>query len=326
MSARSHARANPLSTKKRTTRNLQGPLPESLMLNVASFFVAPHKMHWNELLAMRAVNVSWNAVAFSSEAAPVLWTRLIRPPHDAALALGARGAGKDGPAVVDLQAALSLNPAVNETCGVTSAGLEALHGIRKLRLLNVRGPRRSYALSTTTQQSTISLDSVDRLLFSLAAPHGSKYHTPLHLMTDNDETWKACQLREDNWAAACRRSLTEKCDTCAADMNERFHGFQHCCDMCERQCCWKCDLILECDNCGSNCCMQCSKDKAPGKGWGLMMCDACMKAQCVDCNDMDMCADCGKHVCCSCEHMLFCEYCEESRCSTCEPCDCGYES
>ena len=106
-SSRAHALSNPLSTKER----VEGLLPDTLLVHIASFSVSPHAVDWRTLLALCAASVSVRATLVCEDAAPVLWRRLVRPPTDAALLLGARGAGFGGPTHVDLSGCAALTDA-----------------------------------------------------------------------------------------------------------------------------------------------------------------------------------------------------------------------
>ena len=122
-------------------------LQEALVLELAEAFVGARAMDWESLIAMRSVCSTWDGCILGAGAAPKLWARLIRPPNNAALRLGLRGAGESGPSVVDLcpRATARLSwpwrqplPPILERCDVNDQGLELLHGIPNLSFLDLR--------------------------------------------------------------------------------------------------------------------------------------------------------------------------------------------
>jgi hypothetical protein len=323
MSSRSHALCNPLSTNKRAARDQagEGLLPDALLLHVASFSVAPHQMDWRTLLALRAVNSSISAVLVCEDAAPVLWRRLLRPPTDGALALGARGAGRRGPTHVDLSGCAAL----------TDAALAALRGGSHLRVLNVSGhfyggSSMGLAEDFVPPDAPFTPKAVEVLLASLVSPAGQASNIPLHLITNDNQRWRATQGAADAKAEMHRVQLGMLCQGCDIDMLEERGGHWAPCDMCSKHVCGEygersteCIPMHHCTRCNGIFCAECDTRHSPNSGWGHHSCDGCSLTVCRSCAFWPECDECHAQKCLQCDDgdFLVCDACNTM---WCEPC------
>ena len=335
-SSRAHALCNPLSTKKRVARALggEGLLPDTLLVHIASFSVAPHAVDWRTLLALRGVSVSVSAALICEDAAPVLWRRLVRPPTDAALLLGARGAGFGGPTHADLSGCAALTDA---------ALLAALRGSSRLRVLNVSG--HFYGGECIDEgfkppEPPFTASAVDAVLASLAQPAGQPCHTPLHLITNESKRWMQMQCVVDERSSACRTELGAPCQSCQIDMIEECGPDWGPCDMCDKHLCGEygersegCIPVRTCTVCGGTFCAECDPKHAPNKSpWGYHSCDECIDCACRSCVFWPSCDECDKTLCLACDsgdfvvctacNSMWCHPCaDEKYVGTCDMCD-----
>ena len=323
VSSRAYMRCNPLSTKKRAARALggEGLLPDALLVHVASFSVSPHAVDWRTLLELRAVSVSLRAALVCKDAAPVLWRRLVRPPTDAALLLGARGAGAGGPTHVDLSGCVALTDA---------ALLAALRGGWRLRVLNVSGHFYGEELLANEgfepPEPPFTPSAVGAVLVSLAQPDGQPCHTPLHLITNKSTRWKEGRGAAEGRSSACRAELGAPCQCCQIDMLEERGPRYGPCDMCDKHVCGAygerstgCVPMRTCTVCEGTFCVECDARHAPTEGWGHHFCGGCNEFACLSCVQWPSCEECGDAACLKCDSGAFvmCTTCDVMRCTAC---------
>jgi hypothetical protein len=316
-SSRAHALSNPLSTKER----VEGLLPDTLLVHIASFSVSPHAVDWRTLLALCAASVSVRATLVCEDAAPVLWRRLVRPPTDAALLLGARGAGFGGPTHVDLSGCAALTDA---------ALLAALHGSSRLRVLNVSGhfygDEQLDAEGFEPPEPPFTPSAVSAVLASLAQPDGQPCHTPLHLITNKSMRWMEVRSAADQRSSACRSELGAPCQSCQVDMLEERGPRYGPCDMCDKHVCGiygerstGCIPMRTCTVCGGTFCAGCDPKHAPNDGRGHRSCGKCGNKACQSCVWWPSCEECNKTVCLACDSGYFavCAVCNSMWCHAC---------
>ena len=296
---------------------IEGLLPDTLLVHVASFSVSPHAVDWRTLLALRAVSVLVRAALVCEDAAPVLWRRLVRPPTDVALLLGARGAGFGGPTHADLSGCAALTDA---------ALLAALRGSSRLRVLNVSGhfygDEQLDDEGFEPPEPPFTPSAVGAVLASLAQPDGQPCHTPLHLITNKSERWREVRNAADERASACRIELGAPCQSCDINMLEERGPRWGPCDMCDKHVCGMyderspgCIPMRTCTVCEGTFCAECDPKHAPNDGWGHQSCAKCGDKACRSCVWWPSCEECSKTLCRACDSGSF-VVCAKLTCSS----------
>jgi hypothetical protein len=185
--------------------------------------MTPQSMDWQMMLAIGGVCRSWRK-ALASVAAADLWRVLHRPPSDAALQFAIRCAGDGGPTKVFLSGQTML----------TDASINALHGKRNLRLLNVRGttgmtPAAVQALTWSLAQPRMAPrpdrnveigaesaswdDQSSHIAFSAASGFG-------RLITDGGGAWKTQRKLTGLFSQIRRGDLQPVCSECSETIKE----------------------------------------------------------------------------------------------------------